>query len=509
MIAAIYNRVSTEKQQEEGLSLQTQRDACVRYAKQNGYDVPEKYILDEVYSGLTLDRPKLEKLLHWIRNGEVQAVVIYSTDRFSRDGYDLLTLMRDCDVNKAKLLCVSEDLGEGEIGQLLNFVKGWASRLEATRISERSLRNKKAKAELGEIPSGYGRYGGYFGLQYDPDTKAFKHITGQIDIAEEILLRYAKGESASSITKDLQGRNVIGVSGKLLHRSAVNRVFSHARVYAGILHWNDIKITNKVEPIITEEIASVIEARLKLNREHSFGFGQRKWFSGRVFCGVCNRRYTTDKRKGCRCNANDSRSPIKCDSPKVPYGLLERLLSKALLLAYTDEEGVIARAKETYQNWEQDMAGLQDRQKRLELELNTLKERRDRLSFMLELKGLTEDEYVNRLQIVQSRQDEVLEAINDLLKFRTEKPIPADPEKVRAGFNWLKRLREQEPLLILLGKSPDRHRLGEQLADILNFNATIVPSDKVGFKVEVRVNLPLQPIQIEDNSTEVIVFSSL
>ena len=509
MIAAIYNRVSTEKQQQEGLSLQTQREACIKYARQNGYDVSDSYILDEVYSGLTLDRPKLDTLLGWVRSSEVQAIVIYSTDRFSRDGYDLLTLMRDCDVSKAKLLCVSEDLGEGKIGELLNFVKGWASGLEASRIRERSLRNKRAKAELGIIPSGFGRYGGYFGLQYDRDTKAFKHITGQIDIAKEILLRYAKGESSSSITKDLQSRNIVGSGGKLFHRSSLNRVLKHSRVYSGILHWNDIEITGKVEPIITEEIASVVEARLKLNREHSFGFGNRKWFSGRVFCGVCGRRYSLDKGKGCHCNANDSRSPITCDSPKVPYGLLERLLAKALLLSYSDEEGVIARAKEVYQNWEQDMEGLQDRQKRLELELNTLNGRRDRISRMFELGGLKEDEYSERLKVVQDRESEVLSMIDDLRKFQTEKAIPADPEKVRAGFNWLKRLREQEPLLILLGKSPDRHKLGEQLADTLNFKATIVPSDKAGFKVEVRVNLPLEPIEIEEHSACALVFSTL
>lgn len=508
MKAAIYNRVSTEKQQQEGLSLQTQRDACIRYTKENGYDVSDKYIVDEVFSGLTLDRPKLDILLGWVRSGEVQAVVIYSTDRFSRDGYDLLTLMRDCDVNKVKLLCVSEDLGEGEIGELLNFVKGWASKLEATRIRERSLRNKRAKAELGEIPSGYGRYGGYLGLQYEQDTRIFNHIPGQIDIAKEILLRYAKGESASSITKDLQTRSVTGAGGKLLHRSSVNRVLAHSRVYSGIIKWSDIEITGKVEPVITEEIASVIEARLKLNREHSFGFGQRKWFSGRVFCGVCGRRYNLDRRKGCQCNANDNRSPISCNSPKVGYALLDRLLSKALLLSYTDEEGIVARAEESYQTWEKDMGELEKRQKGLEVELNTLQGRRDRLSFMLELKGLTEDEYSNRLNIVQSRQNEILETIADLDKFRTEKPIPANPEKVRAGFNWLQKLREEETVLILLGKSPDKHKLGEQLADTLNFKAIIVPIDEGGFRIEVRVNLPLEPIKIEDKSAIAVVFGS-
>jgi len=508
MKAAIYNRVSTEKQEKEGLSLQTQREACIKYAEQQGYDVSDEYILDEVYSGLTLDRPKLETLLEWVKRGEVQAIVIYSTDRFSRDGYDLLTLVRECDVNKVSLLCVTEDLGEGEIGQLITYVKGWAHRLEAAKIRERSLRNKRALAERGVIPSGYGRYGGYLGLQYDQETRTFSHIPGQIEIAKEILLRYAKGESSSSITKDLQVRSVTGAGGKLFHRSSLNRVLKHSRVYSGTIKWSDIEITGKVVPIITEEIAGVIEARLKLNKEHSFGHGQRKWFSGRVFCGVCGRRYTMDKKKGCHCNANDNRNPIKCNSPKVGYATLDRLLSRALLLSYTDEEGVVARAEESYQTWGKDMAELGVRQKGLEVELNNLQGRRDRLSFMLELKGITPEEYSKRLNIVKSRQDEILSTIADLDKFSTEKPMPADPEKVRAGFNWLKKLREAETVLILLGKTPDKHKLGDSLADTLNFRATIVPSDDKGFRIEIRVNLPLSPIKIMDKSYEALVIGS-
>ena len=59
--------------------------------------------------------------------------------------------------------------------------------------------------------------------------------------------------------------------------------------------------------------------------------------------------------------------------------------------------------------------------------------------------------------------------------------------------------------MILLDKSPDKHRLGEQLADALSFKATVLPTENKGFKLEVRVNLPLEPIEIVEDSSRVMV----
>lgn len=508
MVAAVYNRVSTEKQQQEGLSLQTQKEACIKYAKEHGYEVPDKYILDEVYSGLTLNRPNLNRLLEWVKSGDVQAVVIYSTDRFSRDGYDLLTLIRDCEVNNAKLLCVNEDLGEGKVGELLNFVRGWASSLEATRIKERASRNKRAKAERGSIPQGYGKYGGYTGLDYDVDTGAFKHDPGQIHIAQEILERYANGDTASHICTDLQKRNVLTARGKPFGISSINRILAHARVYAGIIIWKGIEIKGKVDPIITERLASIIDKRRKLNKEHSFGFGHRKWFSGRVFCGICGRRYAIYKGKSCRCNGDDIRNPQPCNAPRLPYARLERLLAKSLLFAYSDEEAVVARVAEAYQDYEQQKSELEGRIKEHEANLDKLAERTRRLSYQHELGVLNKEEFANRVNAVKARQEEILDIIRDIQSFTVDKPIPPDPEKVRASFNWLKRLKEEEALLILLSKSPNRHKLGDKLADTLDFRATIIPN-KDGWKLEVRVNLPLEPGEVYEKDSKAVVTTSI
>lgn len=80
---AIYCRVSTEDQEREGSSLQTQREACLKYCQDKGYQAVSQFI--ETESGLTLDRPQLSKLRELVRTGQIKGVVIYCLDRLSRD----------------------------------------------------------------------------------------------------------------------------------------------------------------------------------------------------------------------------------------------------------------------------------------------------------------------------------------------------------------------------------------------------------------------------------------
>ena len=81
--AAIYCRVSTDSQESEGTSLSTQLEACLKYCREKAYDVA--YRFSEAYSGLTLDRPKMNELRDLVRAGDIDVVVIYCLDRLSRN----------------------------------------------------------------------------------------------------------------------------------------------------------------------------------------------------------------------------------------------------------------------------------------------------------------------------------------------------------------------------------------------------------------------------------------
>lgn len=82
--AAIYARVSSERQKEEH-TVASQVAALVEYAKDQGVMVPEEWIFqDEGYSGTSLVRPGLERLRDLASEGQMEAVFIYAPDRLSR-----------------------------------------------------------------------------------------------------------------------------------------------------------------------------------------------------------------------------------------------------------------------------------------------------------------------------------------------------------------------------------------------------------------------------------------
>ena len=133
MKAAIYCRVSTEDQEREGTSLQSQLDSCLKLARERDYEVPEEFTVMETYSGLSLERPKLDELREWVRNGEIDTVVAYTFDRLSRDPVHLIILQEEMNKAGVELILVMEDVDNSDMGKLITHIKGFVAKLEAEK----------------------------------------------------------------------------------------------------------------------------------------------------------------------------------------------------------------------------------------------------------------------------------------------------------------------------------------------------------------------------------------
>jgi site-specific DNA recombinase len=84
MQVALYARVSTNHQQQEG-TIESQRLSLKQHMQHQGWPLlPEHEYSDDGISGARLERPALDRLRDAARRGEFDAVVILSPDRLAR-----------------------------------------------------------------------------------------------------------------------------------------------------------------------------------------------------------------------------------------------------------------------------------------------------------------------------------------------------------------------------------------------------------------------------------------
>src|SRR5215470_1362462 len=97
MRCAVYTRKSSE----EGLdmdfnSLDAQRESCEAYVasqKAEGWALVSDHYDDGGFSGGTLERPALKRLLADVKTGRIDVIVVYKIDRLSRSMLDFLNLV--------------------------------------------------------------------------------------------------------------------------------------------------------------------------------------------------------------------------------------------------------------------------------------------------------------------------------------------------------------------------------------------------------------------------------
>jgi site-specific DNA recombinase len=141
--AAIYARVSSDKQKEEH-TIASQTAALRGFARQQGFTVPDEWVIeDEGYSGATLVRPGLERLRDLAAEGQIDAVLVYSPDRLSRKyAYQVLLIEELARHNVQTVFIKAPQTATPEDQLLLQF-QGMIAEYERAQILERSRRGKR------------------------------------------------------------------------------------------------------------------------------------------------------------------------------------------------------------------------------------------------------------------------------------------------------------------------------------------------------------------------------
>jgi site-specific DNA recombinase len=174
--AAIYARVSSDKQKEEN-TIASQTAALVSFAAEQGYAVPSEWVFeDEGYSGASLIRPGLERVRDLAAEGHLAAVLVYAPDRLSRRyAYQILLIEEFARAGVETLFIRSPRTATAEDQLLLQF-QGMIAEYERAQILERSRRGKRHRARQGQVSVLSGAPFGYRYVRKSEQSAAYYEI---------------------------------------------------------------------------------------------------------------------------------------------------------------------------------------------------------------------------------------------------------------------------------------------------------------------------------------------
>lgn len=251
-----YLRVSTANQVENGEGLEIQKRKILEYCKEKGISV-DKFYEDKGISGAVRDRPALLKLLKDCEHNHIKRVVVYKSDRLSREltvALWLETQFKKYDIDLVSVVDPEYDL-EDPLQKAFKRIADVFAELEkdviAMRLKEGRINNaKNGERGSGPVPFGYKKVGDK--LEINPDEAKW---------VEKIFRLAVKGRSFSKIARLLNESGMITKRGKPFQIESIKCVLRN-KLYFGETCFGDVQ-TRSAHPVIISKRLFIKAARKK------------------------------------------------------------------------------------------------------------------------------------------------------------------------------------------------------------------------------------------------------
>src|SRR5271157_3941133 len=203
-----YARVSTERQADEGVSLEEQIRRIEGRALEQGWQVAETFIERGISGSVPLgDRPEGARLVAALQSGDI--VISAKLDRMFRSALDALTVIRDFQRRRISLwlLDLGGDVSGDGIAKLVLTILAAIAEFERERIGERIRDAKRHQRRTGQYLGGDRP----FGWRISEDGGLIEDEAEQSALAEIRVLR-AAGSSYRSIAAHMKKTRGILIS---------------------------------------------------------------------------------------------------------------------------------------------------------------------------------------------------------------------------------------------------------------------------------------------------------
>ncbi|PEK02196.1 recombinase family protein [Bacillus wiedmannii] len=304
---AIYARVSTIEQAEEGYSIDEQIRVLNKFCEREGYLVYDEYV-DRGISGKNISgRPAIQRLLLDAEQKKFEVVLVWKMNRLARKSLDLMNIVEKLDSKNIAFRSYTERYEtETSTGKLQFQLMAAIAEYERNNIAENVKMGMIARAKEGRWNG--GQVLGYDVVEISSDNRKRKNTHLVINEREAntvqlIFQMYSSGHGYKSIANYINKKGYRTKKGKTFSLNAIKIIVTNP-VYAGYIRynvrkdWNEKRRNNinpnpiiqkgEHEPIISEEVwqiaQNVYQSRsCKPNRIHDGEFP----LTGIMRCPAC------------------------------------------------------------------------------------------------------------------------------------------------------------------------------------------------------------------------------
>lgn len=304
---AIYARVSTTEQAEEGYSIDEQLRVLIDFCNREGYEVYDKYV-DRGISGKNISgRPAVQRLIEDAEVKKFDVVLVWKMNRLARKSLDLMNIVELLNSKNIAFRSYTEKYEtESPTGKLQFQMMAAIAEYERNNIAENVKMGMIARAKEGRWNG--GQVLGYDVVEISSDNRKRKdtHLVvneREANTVQLIFQMYSSGHGYKSIANCINKKGYRTKKGKTFSLNAIKIIVTNP-VYAGYIRynvrkdWNEKRRNNinpnpiiqkgEHEPIISEEMwqiaQNVYQSRsCKPNRIHDGEFP----LTGIMKCPVC------------------------------------------------------------------------------------------------------------------------------------------------------------------------------------------------------------------------------
>jgi site-specific DNA recombinase len=271
---AIYTRKSSEEGLDQAFnSLHAQREACEAYvlsqAGEGWTALPDLYD-DGGYSGGTLERPALHRLLADISAGRVDTVVVYKIDRLTRSLMDFSKIVERLEAAGASFVSVTQafntttSMGRLTLNVLLSFAQ-----------FEREVTGERIRDKIAASKAKGMWMGGMLPLGYDLHDRKLIQNEAEADTVRLIFHRYLELGSVNALRDVLEATGVRSkawvsrggraMGGSVIGRGALFDILQN-RLYLGEIRHRAEHFPGQHQAILDRELFDAVQDLVGANR---------------------------------------------------------------------------------------------------------------------------------------------------------------------------------------------------------------------------------------------------